>query len=367
MSGALLAMLPAVAASASVTLTVSPSAGLVDGQRVQISADGFSASTFATQYVWAECPATATSLADCQVIEYFFGGAGSLSLWVPVYRDIQNGPATVQADCAVTQCFVAMGHLNIGSFMASVPVSFSNKNTCTSSQPCNTTQTAAATAQAPGLNVNVTGTPRAGGNVQLKIASGTLKCPQISSDVRPVANLTDTGFPQLTVTATLPLASSTSPEQVCFQSTVPFRSQSSSTPKAGTAFLSSCSQTANKAPCVQSSKQVGSNAIVRFVVPGGDPKFIIVDPSGREVWLSKYGLGTVGKPFDVQLHTRGGILPATWNIASGPLPNGCTLNPDTGTITGTPTKKGDYPVVVEATDSERPAKHAKLKVPITIS
>ena len=61
--------------------------------------------------------------------------------------------------------------------------------------------------------------------MQLTVGSGSLSCPGAPTAVAPIADLSDTGFAptdRLTVTATLPLTASTSAEQVCFNSTVPF-------------------------------------------------------------------------------------------------------------------------------------------------
>ena len=83
-----------------------------------------------------------------------------------------------------------------------------------------------------------------------------MPCPHLPATITPIADLIDTGFApttRLTVTETLHLSSATGPEQVCFNSSVPFRSQSSPTvAKAGTALLLDCSVAANKPPCVQS-------------------------------------------------------------------------------------------------------------------
>ena len=248
---------------------------------------------------------------------------------------------------------------------------------CTSPQPCDSKKAASATASAPGLSVHVTGTPAAGigtatATLTITASSGSPVCPKVTAAARPVATLADTGFKptdKLNVTATLPLASSTSAEQVCFNSTVPFKSQSSPTvAKSGTAFLLNCSQVANAAPCITSSTQVGSNVVVKFVVPGGDPRFYIVLPTGRQLWLSHFAAGKTGQAYTAQLQSSGGIAPISWKVVgSGSLPKGLTLNPKTGAITGKPTVKGSFPVVVQATDSEKPAKTATLNVPVTVT
>jgi len=45
----------------------------------------------------------------------------------------------------------------------------------------------------------------------------------------------------------------------------------------------------------------------------------------------------VGSPYSATLSELGGIRPLSWSIASGSLPSGLSLNPSTGTISGTPT------------------------------
>lgn len=47
--------------------------------------------------------------------------------------------------------------------------------------------------------------------------------------------------------------------------------------------------------------------------------------------------GYIGQPFYAQLTAQGGAKPYTWSIFSGELPDGLSLDPTTGEITGTPT------------------------------
>jgi large repetitive protein len=59
----------------------------------------------------------------------------------------------------------------------------------------------------------------------------------------------------------------------------------------------------------------------------------------------------LGQAYNQTIETRGGIAPITFTIFHGMLPAGLTLNPSTGTITGTPTRAGFYYFRVAATDA----------------
>jgi CshA-type fibril repeat protein len=68
--------------------------------------------------------------------------------------------------------------------------------------------------------------------------------------------------------------------------------------------------------------------------------------------LPKLTVGVVATPI-TQTRTAGtAAIPTTgaWSLASGSLPAGLTLNPDTGAISGTPTVSGNFPITVKLTD-----------------
>lgn len=62
--------------------------------------------------------------------------------------------------------------------------------------------------------------------------------------------------------------------------------------------------------------------------------------------------GTVGTAYSCQsITTSNGVAPVSFTVASGGLPPGLALNPATGEICGTPTRGGEYPFTIRATDS----------------
>jgi len=77
--------------------------------------------------------------------------------------------------------------------------------------------------------------------------------------------------------------------------------------------------------------------------------------------------GQPGVAYSQTLAATGGLVPYTWSIASGSLPDGVTLDTATGTISGTPTTPGTPLFTVRATDSESPADTATKALSIQIS
>jgi virginiamycin B lyase len=248
---------------------------------------------------------------------------------------------------------------------AEVTAHCTDKTVCTAAIPSTPSESA------PGQDVHVSGTPSASiGSISVSTSLGRLNCPSVGSGRVPITNLTDTGFSartRLSVTATLRITAATSTERVCFNSNVPFLSEASpKVKKAGTGLLLDCTQVANVAPCVTSSSEVGSNVVVKFVVPGGDPRFYITLPKGRLAWLAGPGIAKIDKTYTAQIRAVGGRAPYHWKISSGRPPPRLSINATTGLISGTPTRKGTFGFTVQATDSSTPAQTAPLNVPITV-
>ncbi len=61
-------------------------------------------------------------------------------------------------------------------------------------------------------------------------------------------------------------------------------------------------------------------------------------------------VGKIGQPYSATLIAVNGIDPLIWSITGGALPNGMLLHPD-GTIDGTPTQTGLFPITFRVIDS----------------
>ena len=78
---------------------------------------------------------------------------------------------------------------------------------------------------------------------------------------------------------------------------------------------------------------------------------------------------TTGSAYDQTLLAQFGIGPYTWTVVPGQgvLPDGLTLDPTSGHITGTPTKAGTSAFTVEATDSTTPNQVAVQHLSIAVA
>ena len=73
-----------------------------------------------------------------------------------------------------------------------------------------------------------------------------------------------------------------------------------------------------------------------------------------EVTATRLPAGCVGQAYNlnsIPLSLGGGTAPFTWSVIEGNLPDGLTLDPVTGTIAGTPEKKGKFDFTMQVTDS----------------
>ena len=75
--------------------------------------------------------------------------------------------------------------------------------------------------------------------------------------------------------------------------------------------------------------------------------------------------GKTGERYRLSLAVDGGVEPYAWSLASGSLPQGLTLNPSTGMLSGTPVKAGIYPFTVMVTDNEDASATQAVKLVIS--
>lgn len=61
--------------------------------------------------------------------------------------------------------------------------------------------------------------------------------------------------------------------------------------------------------------------------------------------------GVFGTAYNQTVSAVGGTAPYTFAVSTGTLPNGLTLNPTTGLISGTPSAAGTFPFTITATDA----------------
>ena len=80
------------------------------------------------------------------------------------------------------------------------------------------------------------------------------------------------------------------------------------------------------------------------------------------ITISSLPDGILGAAYSQAL-TADGNTPITWSVQSGSLPDGLNLDPSTGTISGTPTKAGDFTFTVQAAnDFENDTKELSIHI-----
>lgn len=75
--------------------------------------------------------------------------------------------------------------------------------------------------------------------------------------------------------------------------------------------------------------------------------------------------GTQNVPYSATLLAAGGFPPYTWSLTAGALPDGLTLDPSSGTISGTPTTIGIQNFTVQAADTH--SDYAQKALAITVN
>src|SRR5207302_5398545 len=71
--------------------------------------------------------------------------------------------------------------------------------------------------------------------------------------------------------------------------------------------------------------------------------------------------GTVGSAYSTTLSASGGTSPYSWSVSSGTLPTGLSLS-SSGTLSGTPTVAGAFPLTVAVKDAASGSASANLSI-----
>ncbi len=75
---------------------------------------------------------------------------------------------------------------------------------------------------------------------------------------------------------------------------------------------------------------------------------------------------TLQTPYSASLRAAGGSGARTWGVIAGTLPSGLSLNPATGTISGTPTAAGNSNFAVSVADSGTPTKSVMTTLSLSV-
>ncbi|HZP53401.1 putative Ig domain-containing protein [Actinocrinis sp.] len=76
--------------------------------------------------------------------------------------------------------------------------------------------------------------------------------------------------------------------------------------------------------------------------------------------------GVTGAAYSKALSASGGAKGYTWKLVSGPLPDGLALDSASGTISGTPTRTGVFPIAVRVEDSSTPPQTASVNLGVDV-
>ncbi|MBF2054379.1 MAG: putative Ig domain-containing protein [Candidatus Sericytochromatia bacterium] len=74
--------------------------------------------------------------------------------------------------------------------------------------------------------------------------------------------------------------------------------------------------------------------------------------------------GVVDRGYSQRLEVTGGVAPFSWTISAGALPDGLSLNTNTGEISGTPTLRGEETFTVRVTDGQGRTQTRTLSITI---
>src|SRR5258705_1782806 len=87
--------------------------------------------------------------------------------------------------------------------------------------------------------------------------------------------------------------------------------------------------------------------------------------TSRIVISASFPTATVGTPYNATVTVSGGVAPYRFVTQGGPLPPGLTINPGSGSISGTPKKAGFFQFNLVVADRSRHAVGLKIvRIPV---
>jgi hypothetical protein len=90
-------------------------------------------------------------------------------------------------------------------------------------------------------------------------------------------------------------------------------------------------------------------------------------PTNLTVVTSSLPGGVVGQAYSAPLSAVGGMSPYAWSVSAGSLPDGLSLDPSSGVISGTPTGTGMTSFTIQASDASTPQQTATKMLSITVT
>jgi len=92
-----------------------------------------------------------------------------------------------------------------------------------------------------------------------------------------------------------------------------------------------------------------------FSIRGSAQETTKARPSPLTITSDSLPPATLGQPYRFRVQASGGVLAYRWTITGGDLPDGITLDPHSGDLSGMVSKKDKYYFTVTVADSSHPA------------